>query len=192
MGDEAAPAPARPVVYTNGHGVRPAEALTAVLLDAGVTTLEDVRRYPMSRRHPQYNREALAVDQPAVGIRYEWQGDELGGRRSRRDGSRHTALRDPGFAGYADHMDTPGFRAAVEALVRRASHGERPAVMCAETVWWHCHRMLIADALASRGVEVIHLMDVGRRQAYRPHPTMRPGADGWPVYDVPDTIPGLG
>ena len=82
-------------------------------------------------------------------------------------------------------MDTPEFRAAVDVVVARP---ERLAVMCAETVWWHCHRMLVADALVLRGAEVVHLLGPGRREAHRPHATLRRGEDGWPVYDVPDTL----
>ena len=178
-------------MFTVGHGARTAEAFLAVLRDAGVTTLADVRRFPGSRRHPQFGRAALAAALAEAGIGYEWQGEALGGRRSRRPGTRHTALHHAAFSGYADHMDTGEFRAAVDELVRRAGRGERLAVMCAETVWWHCHRMLIADALAMRGATVVHLLDVGRRQPYRPHPNVRQGDDGWPVYDVPDTLPGL-
>jgi uncharacterized protein (DUF488 family) len=177
------------VVLTVGHGTRPAEALLAVLQHAGVTTLIDIRRFPGSRRHPQFAREALAVSLPAGGIRYEWQGEGLGGRRSRRASSRHGALVDAAFGGYADHMDTPAFRCAVQALVGRAEADERPAVMCAQTLWWRCHRSLVADALVCRGVDVVHLIDVGRRGPHRVRPTMRCGDDGWPVYDVPDTLP---
>jgi uncharacterized protein (DUF488 family) len=177
-------------VYTVGHGARPIEAFIAVLADASVTLLVDIRRFPGSRRHPQFGRDALTTTLTRTGIGYEWQGETLGGRRSRVDGSRHTALRHPAFAGYADHMDTVEFRAAVTGLMDRAGQ-ERLAVMCAETVWWHCHRMLLADALAMRGAEVVHLLDVAHRQPYRPHPTVRRGPDGWPVYDVPDTLPGL-
>jgi uncharacterized protein (DUF488 family) len=129
----------------------------------------------------------LAGSLAEVGIGFEWWGEALGGRRSRVPGSRHTALRQAAFAGYADHMDTPEFRAAVDALLARTG----VAVMCAETVWWHCHRMLVADALTMRGATVVHLLDVGRRQPHRPHPTVRRGDDGWPVYDVPDALPGL-
>ncbi|MEV5414252.1 DUF488 domain-containing protein [Thermopolyspora sp. NPDC052614] len=178
-------------VFTVGHGARPIEAFLAVLREARVSTLVDVRRFPGSRRHPQFGREALADALAGAGIGYEWAGEALGGRRSRRPDSRHTALRHGAFSGYADHMDTPGFRAAASELAERA-RVERLAVMCAETLWWRCHRMLIADALAMRGATVTHLLDVGRREPYRPHPTVRRGADGWPVYDVPDTLPGLG
>jgi len=177
-------------VFTVGHGARRVDEFLAVLREAGVTTLADVRRFPGSRRHPHFGREALAAALAEAGVRYEWHGKALGGRRSRRPRSRHTALRHAAFAGYADHMDTPEFRTAVQELAERA-RDERIAVMCAETVWWHCHRMLIADALAMRGVSVVHLLAVGRREPYRPHPAVRRGDDGWPVYDVPDTLPGL-
>jgi uncharacterized protein (DUF488 family) len=179
------------VVFTVGHGARPIDAFVAVLRSAAVTTLVDIRRYPGSRKHPQFGREALAVALGEHGLGYEWQGDALGGRRSRRVDSRHTALHSAAFAGYADHMDGAEFRAAVDALVARDA-AERLAVMCAETYWRHCHRMLVADALTVRGAKVVHLLDPGRWEEHRPHPTMRRGADGWPVFDVPDTLPGLG
>ena len=172
-------------MFTIGHGARPISSFLDVLGQAGVQTLVDIRRFPGSRRHPQFGRAALAAVLQEAGIGYEWQGDDLGGRRSRAAGSRHTALRVAAFAGYADHMDTPSFRSAVDALVARP---DAVAIMCAETVWWHCHRMLVADALVLRGAQVVHLLDVGRRQAHRLSPTVRRGADGWPVYDVPDTL----
>lgn len=178
------------MVHTVGHGARPIDAFLATVREAGVSTLIDVRRFPGSRRHPQFGRDALAEALGRAGIGYEWHGEALGGRRSRRPDSRHTALRTAAFAGYADHMDTAEFRTAIDALVARA-RTEKLAIMCAETVWWHCHRMLIADALVMRGATVVHLLDVGRTDAYRPHPTVRRGSDGWPVYDVPDTLPGV-
>jgi uncharacterized protein (DUF488 family) len=177
------------VVFTVGHGARPIGAFVAVLRDAAVDLVVDVRRFPGSRRHPQYGREPLAAELAGAGIGYEWQGESLGGRRERRPGSRHTALREAAFQGYADHMDGDRFRAAVETLIADAVR-RRQAVMCAETLWWRCHRMLIADALTLRGAPVVHLLDVGRRQAHRGHPTLRAGSDGWPAYDVPDTLPG--
>ena len=172
-------------MFTIGHGARPISAFLAVLTEASVETLVDIRRYPGSRRHPQFGRSALAAVLSDTGIGYEWQGDTLGGRRSRRPSSRHTALREPAFVGFADHMDTTGFRTAVDALVARH---DVVAVMCAETPWWHCHRMLVADALAVREAVVVHLLEPGHRQAHRPHPTVRRGEDGWPVYDVPDSL----
>jgi len=177
------------VVLTVGHGARSAEALLALLQDAGVTTLIDIRRFPGSRRHPQFGREALAVSLASAGIRYEWRGEALGGRRDRHPLSRHSALTDAAFRGYADHMDTLAFRHAVEAITARAEAGERLAVMCAETLWWRCHRSLVADALVCRGVEVVHLLDLKRSEPHRRRPTMRCDDDGWPVYDLPDTLP---
>jgi uncharacterized protein (DUF488 family) len=180
------------VVFTVGHGARPIDAFVAVLRSADVTTLVDIRRYPGSRKHPQFGRGALAAALNEQHIGYEWQGDTLGGRRSRRADSRHTALHSAAFAGYADHMDTAEFRAAVDALAARAATAERLAIMCAETYWRHCHRMLVADALTVRGARVVHLLDPGRSQEHQLHPTMRRGPDGWPVFDEPDTLPGLG
>jgi uncharacterized protein (DUF488 family) len=179
------------VIFTVGHGARLIDAFVAVLRAASVTLLVDIRRYPGSRRHPQFGRDALAAVLDANGVDYEWQGAALGGRRSSRPGSRHTALRNAAFAGYADHMDTPQFRAAVDELITRAD-AQRQAIMCAETCWWRCHRMLVADALVLRGAEVVHLLDAGRRETHRLHATMRRDVDGWPVYDQPDTLPGLG
>ena len=153
-----------------------------------VEALLDVRRFPGSRRHPQFGRDTLAGALAEAGIGYEWHGDTLGGRRSRRAGSRHTALRQAAFAGYADHMDTTEFRDAVLALGARAEAGERLAVMCAETLWWRCHRSFIADALAMRGIDVTHLLRPGESQRHRLHPTARRGDDDWPVYDVPGTL----
>lgn len=176
-------------VFTVGHGARSADALIAVLEAARVDTLVDIRRFPGSRRHPHFAREALTASLPAAGIRYEWQGEALGGRRSARQPSRHTALTNQAFAGYADHMDTPDFRDAVDELAARSRAGERLAVMCAETLWWRCHRSLVADALVCRGTDVVHLLDVGRQEPHRLRSTARCGEDGWPVYDVPDTLP---
>jgi uncharacterized protein (DUF488 family) len=173
-----------------GHGARPFETFEQVLVDAQVATLVDVRRFPGSRRHPQFGREALAAALPDAGVAYAWRGETLGGRRRGQPGSRHTALRNASFAAYADHMDTAAFRTALTDLMAAADTA-LPAVMCAETLWWHCHRMLIADALVLRGAVVEHLLEPGVRQPHRLTAGMRPGADGWPVYDAQATLPGL-
>jgi uncharacterized protein (DUF488 family) len=177
-------------VLTVGHGARDGEAFLAVLGEAGVETLVDVRRFPGSRRHPQFGRDALDGLVSRAGLRYVWQGETLGGRRHGRAGSRHTALRNASFAAYADHMDTAEFRDAVDRLVGAGAE-ELQAVMCAETLWWHCHRMLIADALVMRGAVVEHLLEPGVRQPHRLTAGVRLGADGWPVYDAQPTLPGL-
>ena len=136
-----------------------------MLVEARVATLVDVRRFPGSRRHPQFGREELAAAVREAGLRYTWQGESLGGRRQARPGSRHTALRNASFVAYADHMDTAPFRTAIDDLIAGAA-SELPAVLCAETLWWHCHRMLIADALVLRGAAVEHLLADGRVQPH--------------------------
>lgn len=177
-------------VFTVGHGARPIGVFVSILAEAGVGTLVDVRRFPGSRRHPQFGRDPLATAVGEAGMRYAWQGETLGGRRQARPGSRHTALRNASFAAYADHMDTPQFRAAVDDLIARSESGQQ-AVMCAETLWWHCHRMLVADALTMRGATVRHLMGAGDQAPHRLTDGVRPDDDGWPVYDVRQTLPGL-
>jgi uncharacterized protein (DUF488 family) len=155
------------VLYTVGHGARSTDELAAVVRAAGAGTIVDVRRYPGSRRHPQFGRAELAVSLPERGIGYEWRGDELGGRRTPSPESNHPEWRDPGFRAFADYMDTPAFDAAMQRLLADARRDPPLAVMCAETLWWRCHRRLIADAAVARGVEVVHLLDVDERQ---PHP----------------------
>ena len=173
-------------VFTAGHGTRTTEELVALLGEAGVTLLVDVRRFPGSRRHPHFAKEALARSLPDLGIAYEWRGEELGGRRSRRkdEGSRHPAWRNDAFAGYADYMDTRPFRDALEALEERAAAGAAQAIMCAETLWWRCHRRLIADALVLRGTDVVHLIQPGKSSPHPLNDAARPGDDGYPIYDV--------
>ena len=156
-------------LFTVGHGTRAANELVGVLHDAGVARLVDVRRYPGSRRNPQFGRDALAETLDAAGIAYDWQGETLGGRRSGRDGSRHRAWRNAAF------------RAALDALL--ASAAEKPtAAMCAETLWWRCHRRLIADAATVRGFDVVHL-GAGPPALHVLHPDARLDLEGTLVYD---------
>ena len=169
------------VVYTAGHGARSAPEFTALLLEAGVEVLVDVRRFPGSRRHPHFSRPALAQTLEEAGISYRWRGDDLGGRRPASPGSPHVGWREEPFRGFADHMETRQFRDAVDALVADAT--EAPlAVMCAETVWWRCHRRLIADALVVAGAEVVHLMGPRSRAVHTLTPWLRVDGDRL-VYD---------
>ena len=147
-------------LWTVGHGTRTTEDLAALLRSAGVATLIDVRRYPQGRRQPHLGRERLAADMPQRGIVYEWWGEELGGRRGGSAPDRVSSpWRSPGFAAYAAYMATDAFRTALAALEGRVKDGEVLAIMCAETLWWRCHRRLIADALTLDGVGVRHLLD---------------------------------
>jgi uncharacterized protein (DUF488 family) len=145
-----------PPVFTVGHSTRPIEELLSLLAEHGVTTLVDVRRFPASRRHPQFSRDALAASLAGAGIVYVHEPD-LGGRRGVRPDSPHTAWRVAAFRGYADYMETPEFQAALNRLAHRAER-ETVAILCAEAVPWRCHRRLISDALVARGTSVLHIL----------------------------------
>ncbi|HEX3551642.1 MAG TPA: DUF488 domain-containing protein [Thermoanaerobaculia bacterium] len=160
-----------PPVYTAGHSTRSIEELIALLAGHGVTTLVDVRRYPASRRHPQFSRDALAASLAGAGIQYVHEPD-LGGRRPARPGSPHTAWRVEAFRGYADYMETPQFQAALDRLVQR-SREETVAILCAEAVPWRCHRRLISDALVARGIDVLHILGRGRADPHELDPNAR-------------------
>jgi len=152
-------------LLTVGHGTAARDEFAALLRDAEIKALVDVRRAPGSRRSPQFSRAELAEWLPAAGIGYQWEPD-LGGFRKTSPDSPNTALRNPSFRGYADYMSTDQFRAALDRVLARASD-QMTTVMCAETVWWRCHRRLIADfATLVRGVEVLHLGHDGRLSAH--------------------------
>jgi uncharacterized protein (DUF488 family) len=152
-------------IHTVGHGTLSSEAFSALLRGAGLEQVLDIRSYPGSRHNPQFNREAMEAWLADDGLAYEWIR-ELGGRRRTRPDSRNVALRNDAFRGYADHMETPEFAAAVDRLIadRVLDHA---VVMCSESVWWRCHRRLLADHLVLvRDLEVLHLMHDGRRTAH--------------------------
>jgi uncharacterized protein (DUF488 family) len=160
----------------------------ALLRAAGVGLLVDVRTAPGSRKHPQFGRDALEASLAEAGIDYVWEGRDLGGGRRARPDSRHVALRSPGFRGYADHMETEEFGAARGRVLDHAAR--RPtAVMCAESLWWRCHRRLLADALVAAGAEVRHIMDGPRLEPHRLSALARVEGD-LPVYDVPEEDSG--
>jgi uncharacterized protein (DUF488 family) len=160
-----------PPLFTIGHSTRAIEDLLALLAENGVRTLVDVRRYPGSRRHPHFSRDALAASLATAGIEYVHEPD-LGGRRAARPDSPHTAWRVEAFRGYADHMETPVFAAALERLIRRAA--ETPtAILCAEAVPWRCHRRLISDALVARGLEVLHILGPNHADPHELDPNAR-------------------
>lgn len=137
----------------------------ALLRAHEVRLLADVRRFPASRRHPQFNRDALAEALRKSEIHY-LHLPELGGRRPPRKDSSNTAWRVTGFRGYADYMETPPFEVGLQRLMEAAAH-RRAAIMCAEAGWRSCHRGLISDALKARGWEVTHIVDARRTE---PHP----------------------
>lgn len=150
-------------VWTVGHGARTAEGFLLLLRSAGVQTLVDVRRFPGSRRHPQFNQSALASALAAAGIEYRHEV-ELGGRRSGEPGEeRFHCIQTPAFRSYAARMSAPPWQETLERSLREPS----PCFVCAETLWWRCHRRLIADHLVARGHEVVHLLGPGQSQPHR-------------------------
>jgi uncharacterized protein (DUF488 family) len=166
------------MLFTIGHSSRPIEALLAMLREAGVKCLVDVRAIPKSRRWPQYDGEALKRSLAAAGIEYVWRGDALGGFRKPVPGSPNVAL-DGAFRGFADHMATPAFARAIDELLAET---ELTAIMCAEKLPAECHRSLIADYVIARGVDVVHLVAPDRREPGRLNPAAR-AAPGGLVYD---------
>jgi uncharacterized protein (DUF488 family) len=171
------------VVHTIGHGTRASQELIEMLDSAGVRRLVDVRRFPRSRRHPHFSRSELEQSLTTANLDYDWRGEELGGRRTGVENSRHEAWRNRSFRAYADHMDTATFRAALEALEETATL-DPSALMCSETLWWRCHRRMIADALRMRGHRVIHLVSPCSAQEHVLNPAARASDEGWPVYDL--------
>jgi len=138
----------------------------SLLGENGIKAVADVRMFPGSKRYPQFGREALAKSLSERRIRYE-HFPELGGRRKAKPDSKNTAWRNESFRGYADYMETEDFRNGIARLVDLAEKSGPTAIMCAEAVWWRCHRSLISDYLKARGVEVIHILDGKKTE---PHP----------------------
>jgi uncharacterized protein (DUF488 family) len=148
--------------FTVGHGIRPLEELIETLRESNVQTLVDVRRFPGSRRNPQFNQGPLRAALDDAGIAYS-HAVELGGRRSGERGEEDFAcIRTPAFRSYAARMRSADWQAALTAELVRPG----PCFMCAETPWWKCHRRLIAELLTARGHEVTHLVGPGRREPH--------------------------
>ena len=158
-------------IFTIGHGNRTLEELLEALRAHSVTQLVDVRSFPGSRRNPQFGRRELERSLPANRIGYLWM-KELGGRRRSRPDSPHMAWHVEGFRAYADYMETPPFAAALDELLRLARKAPT-AYMCAERLWWQCHRRLISDALTVRGIEVHHILDAHKSERHRPTEFLR-------------------
>jgi len=144
-------------VWTVGHSTLALDDFLRLLDAWRIEAIADVRRFPGSRRYPHFASEALAASLPAHGIDYQWL-PRLGGRRKARPDSPNTAWRNASFQGYADYLATAEFAAGLDALLALAAR-RRTAMMCAEAVWWRCHRALVSDVLKLRGIEVVHLMD---------------------------------
>ena len=153
-------------LYTIGHSTRPFEELLEALQAHGIQTLVDIRAFPMSRRLPQFNRESLENALPAAGIGYVWMKALGGYRKKTLDESPNLALRNASFRNYADYMLSAEFHDAMKELVALAE-GSRTAYMCAERVYFRCHRMLVSDWLVAHGHEVMHIDGTGPLKAHR-------------------------
>ena len=151
-------------IWTIGHSTRGAEEFVEILRKHQLEALVDVRSFPGSRRYPHFNKGQLSETLPEAGIEY-LHLPELGGRRKPGAGSKNVAWRNEGFRGYADYMETPDFRKGIETLLG-LGRSKRAAIMCAEALWWRCHRSLIADYLKARGVGVIHILAVGKAELH--------------------------
>ena len=159
------PVPSPTSLYTVGHSTRSLEEFLELLSSFDIRRLADVRRFPASRRHPHFAASNLAPALEAHHILYR-HFEALGGRRSVRKHSRHTAWRVAAFRGYADHMDTAEFQNALTELLDWAGE-ERAAIMCAEALPFRCHRQLLSDAVLVRGHPVLHILGKGRSQPHR-------------------------
>jgi uncharacterized protein (DUF488 family) len=146
-----------PTIWTIGHSTRTAEEFHRILKAHKISSLVDVRSFPGSRRLPHFNKQSLSESSAQDNIEY-YHLPELGGRRRPSSDSRNTAWQNPSFRAYADHMETDEFKKGIEQLLRLSEQSPM-AIMCAEAVWWRCHRSLIADYLKALGVEVIHIRD---------------------------------
>jgi uncharacterized protein (DUF488 family) len=144
-------------IWTIGHSTRPLQAFLELLAHYGLEGIADVRRFPGSRRQPQYGEAALRAALAEHNIAYHWL-PALGGRRRPRPDSPNTAWRNASFRGYADHIDSAEFAHGMSALLELSGR-LRTTLLCAEAVWWRCHRALIADVLCVRGIEVVHILD---------------------------------
>lgn len=148
-------------VYTIGHSNLSFEQFMSLLKEFGIDSVADIRRYPSSRKFPHFNRPALCALLASEGIDYQWL-ESLGGRRhgGKNEKSPNIGLKSPGFRNYADYMATDEFRSAVQRLLS-AAVGLRVTVMCAEKLYWKCHRRILSDYLVSQGVEVVHIIGPG-------------------------------
>jgi uncharacterized protein (DUF488 family) len=174
-------------LLTLGHGTATTEEVVGLLAGVAAERLVDVRTAPGSRRHPQFRREAMAGWLAEAGVAYRWE-PELGGFRKPEPASANPVLRHPAFRGYADYMRTPPFWAALDRLLAEAATAPT-AAMCSETLWWRCHRRLLADAaVLVRGAEVLHLDHRGGQEPHRPTEGVRRDGDLL-AYDLGATPP---
>ncbi len=155
-------------MYTIGHSTRSLEDLIRTLKRYGIEFLVDIRRWPTSKRNPQFKGECLRETLAREGIRYIWMGEALGGYRRRGlPSSPNEGWRSRGFRNYADHALGEAFRTALKELITLSREGVVVALMCAEKSYWRCHRRILSDHLTAAGLEVLHILDEGNVRRHR-------------------------
>lgn len=152
-----------PKLWTIGHSTLPIEEFIAILKSFEIQTVVDVRSFPGSRRYPQFNKERLAAELAGANVQY-LHSPKLGGRRRAKPDSLNMAWRNEMFRGYADYMETAEFDEGIADLM--SASFQRTSIMCAEAVWWRCHRSLISDHLKAKGIEVTHIMGTGKSESH--------------------------
>jgi uncharacterized protein (DUF488 family) len=164
----------KPSFFSIGHSNLPFQQFLNLLTQHGIETLVDIRRFPTSRTYPHFNRDHLEVALHEAGIEYHWM-ESLGGRRAKsNDGSTspNLGLENEGFRNYANYMRTQQFQEAAEELLNHAD-SKRTALMCAESVYWRCHRRLVSDYLLAQGIVVQHIFPSGELRPHQPTPGAR-------------------
>jgi uncharacterized protein (DUF488 family) len=169
-------------IWTIGHSTRTIDEFVSLLKENEISLLVDVRAWPGSKRYPHFNKEALEESLNAHAIHYE-HFPELGGKRKSTPDSHNTAWRNASFRGYADYMETEQFQRGIERLLNVAAESGATAIMCAEAVWWRCHRSLIADYLKARGLEVMHMLGAEKVESH-PYTSAARIVDGQLSYEA--------
>jgi len=170
-------------IWTIGHSTRAIEPFISMLNENEIKLIADVRMFPGSKRYPQFGREALKESLGKARISYE-HFPELGGRRKARPDSKNNAWRNEAFRGYADYMETQDFQRGIDRLLDLAEKNGPTAIMCAEAVWWRCHRRIITDYLLTDGIQVAHIMGPGEIDPATLTPGAKQRSDGKLVYEA--------
>jgi uncharacterized protein (DUF488 family) len=173
-----------PTIYTVGHSNRDLEPFLDLLAEFGIGFVADIRRFPSSRAFPHFNKGSLQQSLQERGVGYRWV-EAMGGRRHGEDASRQTGLSSPAFRSYAEHMNAGVFRGAAAALLEACAE-TRVAVMCAEKLFWKCHRLLVSDYFTTAGARVVHILEQWRSQEHQLSPQVRMGPDGSILYTSED------
>ena len=172
-------------IFTVGHSTRKAEEFAELLKEYGIEQIADIRTIPKSAYNPQFNSHFLEKSLESLGIRYAHL-EKLGGLRHAGKDSENLGWKNKSFRGFADYMQTPEFEDGINELLK-ISKGLKTAIMCAEAVPWRCHRSLVADALLSRGIKIIHILGKGSSKEHEMTPFAKAGSKGRITYPEEDS-----